>query len=124
MFAARRTISAGVLSLHRDESSTRRHGRASHEYRWSSYGANAHGLSSAIIEANPLYTQLGETADLRASAYRELFRYQLDPGLVDQIRSATNGNYALGNARFASEVEQTLGRRAVRGKAGRPKRSM
>ncbi len=94
------------------------------EYRWSSYGANAHGLPSAIIEANPLYTQLGETADLRASAYRELFRYQLDPGLVDQIRSATNGNYALGNARFASEVEQALGRRAVRGKAGRPKRSM
>ncbi|WP_434157922.1 transposase [Stutzerimonas stutzeri] len=94
------------------------------EYRWSSYGANAHGLPSAIIEANPLYTQLGETADLRASAYRELFRYQLDPGLADQIRSATNGNYALGNARFASEVEQALGRRAVRGKAGHPKRSM
>ncbi|MCQ4317991.1 transposase [Stutzerimonas zhaodongensis] len=94
------------------------------EYRWSSYGANAHGLPSAIIEANPLYTQLGETDDLRASAYRELFRYQLDPGLVDQIRSATNGNYALGNARFASEVEQALGRRAVRGRAGRPKRSM
>lgn len=94
------------------------------DYRWSSYGANAHGLPSAIIEANPLYTQLGETSDLRASAYRELFRYQLDPGLVDQIRSATNGNYALGNARFASEVEQALGRRAVRGKAGRPKRSM
>jgi len=94
------------------------------EYRWSSYGANAHGVPSAIIEANPLYTQLGETADLRASAYRELFRYQLDPGLVDQIRSATNGNYALGNARFASEIEQALGRRAVRGKAGRPKRSM
>ena len=93
------------------------------EYRWSSYGANAHGLPSAIIEANPLYTQLGETADLRASAYRELFRYQLDPGLVDQIRSATNGNYALGNARFASEVEQALGRRAIRGRAGRPKRS-
>ena len=46
------------------------------EYRWSSYGANAHGVPSAIIEANPLYTQLGETADLRASAYRELFRYQ------------------------------------------------
>lgn len=93
------------------------------EYRWSSYGANAHGVPSAIIEANPLYTQLGETADLRASAYRELFRYQLDPGLVDQIRSATNGNYALGNARFASEVEQALGRRAIRGRAGRPKRS-
>lgn len=93
------------------------------EYRWSSYGTNAHGLPSAIIEANPLYIQLGETADLRASAYRELFRYQLDPGLVDQIRSATNGNYALGNARFASEIEQALGRRAVRGKAGRPKRS-
>jgi putative transposase len=94
------------------------------EYRWSSYGANAHGLPSAIIETHPLYRALGETADLRASAYRELFRHQLDPGLVDQIRSATNGNYALGNSRFASEVEQALGHRAVRGRAGRPKRSM
>jgi putative transposase len=94
------------------------------EYRWSSYGANAHGLPSEIIEPHLLYRALGETVDLRASAYRELFRYQLDPGLVDQIRSATNGNYALGNSRFTAEVEQALGRRAGRGKAGRPKRSM
>jgi len=30
------------------------------------------------------------------TAHRKLFRYQLGPGLVDDIRDATNGNYALG----------------------------
>ena len=33
-------------------------------------------------------------------AYRELFRYELDPGVVDAIRKATNGNFALGDPRF------------------------
>lgn len=50
-----------------------------------------------------------------------LFRYQLDPGLVDQLRSATNGNYALGNERFVAEIAAALGRRVSRGKAGRPR---
>ena len=60
---------------------------------------------------------------LRAEAYRELFWHRLDPGLVDQIRSATNGNYALGSSRFTAEVERVLGRKATRGKPGRPKQA-
>jgi hypothetical protein len=51
---------------------------------------------------------------LRSEAYRELFRYQLDPGLVDQIRAATNGNYALGSPKFSAEVEVALGRRVTK----------
>jgi len=53
-------------------------------------------------------------------AYRELFRYQLDPGLVDEIREATNGNYALGTSRFQEEVARALGREWF-GRSGRPK---
>ena len=56
----------------------------------------------------------------RQAAYRELFRYELEPGLVDEIRRATNGNYALGNEGFATQVTAALGRRAVPGKSGRP----
>ena len=59
----------------------------------------------------------------RAAAYRELFRYELEPGLVDEIRRATNGNYALGNAAFAAQISKALGRRAVPGKPGRPCRA-
>ena len=58
----------------------------------------------------------------RQAAYRELFRVQLDIGLVDEIRKATNGNYALGNALFVQQIEEALGRRVTAGKAGRPRR--
>jgi putative transposase len=51
----------------------------------------------------------------------KLFRYELDPGLVDEIRKATNGNFVLGDSRFAVEIEATLGRRVVPGKSGRPR---
>jgi len=42
--------------------------------------------------------------------------------VVDAIRSATNGNFALGGERFQKEIEAMLGRRAGRGQAGRPGR--
>jgi putative transposase len=91
-------------------------------YRWSSYRANAQGEADVLLSPHSLYQALGLDAPSRQAAYRELFRYELDPGLVDEIRSATNGNYALGNERFATEVAAALGRRAVPGKSGRPRR--
>jgi putative transposase len=57
----------------------------------------------------------------RCESYRELFRYQLEPGLVEQIRTASNSNYALGSPRFTAEIESAIGRRVTRGKAGRPR---
>ena len=51
-----------------------------------------------------------------------LFRYEIEPGMVDEIRQATSGNYALGTKRFQSQVEAALGRRAVPGKPGRPRK--
>ena len=95
------------------------------EYRWSSYRANAQGEEEPLISSHPLYVSLGAEADFRAAAYRELFRHELDPGLVDEIRKATNGNYgnfALGDSRFSVEIEAALGRRAVPGRSGRPRK--
>lgn len=89
------------------------------EYRWSSYRANAQGEESSIVP-HPLYLALGQQIEERHAAYRELFRYELERGVIDEIRQATNGNYALGDGRFAAEVERMLGRRVVRGKPGRP----
>lgn len=91
------------------------------EYRWSSYRANAQGEPSVLRCPHPLYQALSRDEGLRAEAYRELFRYQLDPGLVDQIRTATNGNYALGSLKFSAAVEAALGQRATRGRPGRPR---
>ncbi len=89
------------------------------EYRWSSYRANAQG-EEGCISPHSLYLALGQQSEVRHAAYRELFRHELEPGLVDEIRQATNGNFVLGDGRFAAEVERMLGRRVVRGKPGRP----
>lgn len=94
------------------------------EYRWSSYRANAQGEADALLQPHPLYLALGLDAYERQAAYRELFRFELDPGLVDDIRRATNGNFALGNERFAAEASAMLGRRVAPGRSGRPRKAV
>lgn len=90
------------------------------EYRWSSYRGNAQGEANSLLTPHPLYRSLGSDGVERQANYRELFRFELDPGLVDEIRLATNGNFALGNPLFIAQIEQALGRRVTRGKPGRP----
>ena len=92
------------------------------EYPWSSYRANAQGETNPLIEPHSLYLALGADPSARQAAYRELFRYELEPGLVDAIRQATNGNFALGDARFGVEIALTIGKRAMPGKSGRPRK--
>lgn len=101
-----------------------RAGMAEHpaEYRWSSYRANAQGESDALIQPHAVYDALGPDAAGRQAAYRELFRYELEPELVDEIRRATNGNYALGSDLFAEQIAAALGRRVTPGKSGRPRK--
>ena len=94
------------------------------EYRWSSYRMNAQGEACSWLEPHDCYRALGGHDPERQTAYRELFRYQLDPGLVDEIREATNSNYVLGTSRFQEEVASALGRRVVRGQSGRPKKQV
>jgi len=69
-----------------------------------SYRANAEGEATALIQAHGLYSALGRDAKRRQAAFRALFRPELEPALVDQIRQATNGNFVLGDERFASEI--------------------
>ncbi|MDP3480899.1 MAG: transposase [Desulfoprunum sp.] len=92
------------------------------EYRWSSYRGNAQGESSNILHHHPVYMGLGRTDTDRQTAYRELFRHELEPGVIDDIRKATNGNYALGSERFKKEISEVAGRRATPGKSGRPRK--
>jgi putative transposase len=92
------------------------------EYRWSSYGTNAQGEISAVVTPHPIYLLLGKTDQERHAAYRELFRYHLEPGIIDNIRRTTNGNFVLGNDRFQNEIAQALKRRVKPGIAGRPRK--
>jgi putative transposase len=92
------------------------------EYLWSSYRINGRGDRSDLITQHVLYQDLGHDDEERQLAYRELFRHELEPGEIDKIRKATNGNFALGSGRFAGEISEILGRRVTPGKAGRPRK--
>jgi putative transposase len=94
------------------------------DYRWSSYRANAQGEPDPLIQPHDLYFALGPDPQTRQAAYREIFRYELEPGIVDHIRQATNGNYALGSAQFGAQIEAALKQRAMPGRAGRPKKNI
>ena len=45
------------------------------DYRWSSYRANAQGEDDRQVSPHRLYVALGDTAEHRQAAYRELFRH-------------------------------------------------
>jgi putative transposase len=92
------------------------------DYRWSSYRANGQGEGNALLRPHTLYENLGPDAPGRQAAYRALFRSDVEPGLVDEIRRATNGNFLLGNERFARDISAMLGRRVLPGKSGRPRK--
>jgi putative transposase len=92
------------------------------DYPWSSYGANAQGRLREVLTSHTLYDALGSSAAERQVRYQEMFRQQLESDLVNEIRQATNGNFALGSSRFQAQVEAALGRRVKRAKPGRPRR--
>ncbi len=92
------------------------------DYIWSSYHAHAHGQSSEVLSPHPLYLHLGKSDAERQRTYKDLFCNDLEPGMVDRIRKATNGNFVLGNDRFQDEIEQALGRRVTPGISGRPRK--
>lgn len=115
-----------VLACHRYiELNPVRAGMVSHprQYRWSSYGANGEGKTSALLTPHPQYLRLGRGDPDRLENYRALFRAPVDKGTIDEIRQATNGNYALGSHKFQEKIAAALGRRAARGRAGRPRRA-
>jgi len=90
-------------------------------YRWTSYRSHALGQPDARLTAHPLYLALGRSERERQSAYRALFRPQLDRAAIDDIRLALNQSQPLGNARFLARIEKVTGmRREVRPR-GRPR---
>lgn len=94
------------------------------QYRWSSHRANAQGEIDPLVQPHELYQALGIDAESRQAAWRELFQKELKPGLVDEIRRATNGNFSLGSRQFSEEIAAILGRRVTPGKSGRPRKKV
>ena len=93
-----------------------RAGMVSHpaEYPWSSYHYNACGQSSESLCSHITRDRLGETADSRYAAYRDLFDLDLDEVVLKEIRDSAQYGVPPGNDRFRNEIERTLGRRVGR----------
>ncbi len=89
-------------------------------YAWSSFRHNAGGMKNRVITPHESYINLANNALRRRQAYRSLVESGLSEELVSSIRSATNGNFVLGDDRFGREVAAKLDRRVLPGCAGRP----
>jgi putative transposase len=92
------------------------------QYPWSSYRRNAHGQPNSVITPHPIYCALAQRPAARESSYRHLFTSALPTRVLNKVRRATNGNYALGNKAFSDQLAELLGRAVVPRQGGRPPR--
>jgi putative transposase len=81
-------------------------------YRWSSYRANALGAEDFLVTPHALFGALGATREDRQSAYRALFRSDIDPDVLMSIRYATNSGERLIGTRIPPAVDG-ISRRGV-----------
>ncbi|HMN14926.1 MAG TPA: transposase [Bellilinea sp.] len=93
------------------------------QYRWSSYRHNGLGRADKRIVEHPLYRSLGEAEATKQSAYRSLFRSQLDEEAISDIRLAIAQGQPLGNERFKERIFEVTGVRRVQGRRGRPEKA-
>jgi putative transposase len=66
------------------------------QYRWSSYRANIGAAADALLSPHTAYLTLAADASRRASAYSALCDTSIEQNVVDDIRKATRGGYAVG----------------------------
>ncbi len=92
------------------------------DYPWSSWAAHAEGAADPLAAPHRLYRALGATPEARQKAWRALFRQALDGDLIDELRHATNGGWALGSERFRRRIAKAAGRRAAPLPPGRPRK--
>ena len=90
-------------------------------YRWSSYRSNALGQSDPRLTPHALYQALGQAEKDRQSAYRELFRTELDREAINDIRLAINQDQPIVNERFLARIEKMTGIRRQAKTRGRPR---
>jgi putative transposase len=95
------------------------------EYRWSSYGRNAHGETGQNVDwlaAHREYRRLGRSPEQRQAAYRQLFRAAVAKDDLQAIRDCTHKGWALGSTRFSEKIEALTQRRTVSKGVGRPRK--
>jgi putative transposase len=92
------------------------------DYAWSSYHNNALGMPGTLLQPHQEYLSLGKNDAERQTIYSKLLETPLDNATIQSIRSATNGNFVLGDTAFQQEISAKLNRRVTPGKTGRPRK--
>ena len=90
-------------------------------FPWSSFAHHTQGRPDDLVTPHALVLALGKGKETRRCAYEALFDTELPLATIVAIRDAVNKGWALGDDDFCKRVETLTGRRASRGKAGRPK---
>ena len=93
------------------------------KYRWSSYAANALGVSNAVLTTHTEYVSLGGLPDARQSAYRGLFEGETDSEELMLLRCALQTGTPLGNNKFKAEIEAVLDLKVGYVRRGRPRKT-
>jgi putative transposase len=78
-------------------------------YPWSSYRQNALGEKMKLITSHPLYLALGSDSNERQIRYQALFDELIPDYTLEEIRTATNKSWVLGDGKFKQQIEQQLG---------------
>ncbi len=91
-------------------------------YRWSSYAANALGVSNALLTAHAEYVALGRLPDNRQSVYRGLFEVAPASEELSLFRGALQTGTPLGNEQFKQEIEAALRLKVGFARRGRPRK--
>src|SRR5450759_1536820 len=95
------------------------------QYPWSSHRHYAYGeggISLNWLIEHDQYVDLGRSEEMRRQAYRELFKSEMDPQELAEIRNCTHKGWALGDRRFREEIEGMGERRAGPAAKGRPRK--
>ena len=98
--------------------------RSPGQYRWSSYRANAQGMTDPMVTPHQLYFDLGRTRENRVGAYKALFKAHVDEADLNDMRDALQTGTPLGSAYFRQKIEQRLDRKLGHTRRGRPKRAL
>ncbi|MGI1678782.1 MAG: transposase [Cellvibrionaceae bacterium] len=92
-------------------------------YPWTSYGANALGKTSYLLNPSEPYSSLGETKEAQQSVYRSLFETKLPDSIIKEIREATNKAWVLGDKDFKEQIAGLVNRRTEPKPRGGDRRS-
>ena len=90
------------------------------QYRWSSYRHNGLGQTDSRITPHPVYLSIDRNEIDRQSAYRALFRSQLDEAALADLRLALSQGQPLGRDRFSDKICAAAGIRKTQKGRGRP----